>query len=90
MHHVDPQDITKHGFVETNASSCYPAPAFIIAGLFITPDNLIKQTYEWTIIFGVVLAGLTNEIHKWAQLVHSKPHPIIQFLQKTRLILSHS
>jgi ubiquitin-conjugating enzyme E2 variant len=89
MHHVDPQDITKHGFIETNASSSYPAPLFIAIGLFLTPDDGIKQTYEWTIIFGVVLAILTNEIHKWSHLVHSKPHPIIRFLQNTRLILSH-
>lgn len=60
MHHVDPQDITKHGFVETNASSCYPMPFFIAIGLLITPDNRIGQTYEWTIIFGVILGILTN------------------------------
>ena len=60
MHHVDPQDITKHCFVETNASSCYPMPLFIGIGLMMTPDNTIKQIYEWTIIFGVVLGILTN------------------------------
>lgn len=89
MHHVDPQDITKHGFVETNASSCYPMPLFIGVGLLITPDSTMGQIYEWTIIFGVVLGILTNEIHKWAHMVHSKPHPIIRFLQNSRLILSH-
>lgn len=60
MHHVDPQDITKHGFVETNASSCYPMPLPILFGLLITPDNALLQTYEWTIIFGVVLGIFTN------------------------------
>lgn len=35
MHHVDPQDITRHGFVETNASSCYPMPLFILIGLLL-------------------------------------------------------
>lgn len=89
MHHVDPQDITKHGFIETNASTSYPTVPFILFGLWITPSGSLGQLYEWTIIFGVVLAILTNEIHKWAHMVHSKPHPIIQFLQNSRLILSH-
>ena len=89
MHHVDPQDITKHGFVETNASSCYPMPFFILFGLYLKPESSYSQLYEWTIIFGVVLGILTNEIHKWAHMVHSKPHFIIRFLQQSRLILSH-
>ena len=45
MHHVDPQDITKHGFVETNASSCYPMPFFIAVGLMMTPNSFFTQTY---------------------------------------------
>ena len=60
MHHVDPQDITRHGFIETNASSCYPMPFFIAVGLSIVPDSTLTQTYNWTIIFGVVVGVLTN------------------------------
>lgn len=45
MHHVDPQDITRHGFVETNASSCYPMPVFILIGLLITPNSTLLQIY---------------------------------------------
>lgn len=90
MHHIDPQDITKHGFIETNASSCYPMPLFIFVGLQITPSSFFIQTYEWTIIFGVILGIFTNEFHKWAHMVHSKPHPIIRFLQNSRLILNHA
>ena len=60
MHHVDPQDITKHGFVETNAASCYPMPFFIAFGMWIIPDGRIGQTYNWTIIFGVILGIFTN------------------------------
>lgn len=64
-------------------------PFFIGIGLYMTPGCSFKQTYEWTIIFGVILGILTNEIHKWAHMVHTKPHPIICFLQNSRLILNH-
>jgi hypothetical protein len=32
---------------------------------------------------------MTNEIHKWSHMVHPKPNVVIQYLQKSRLILSH-
>lgn len=60
MHHIDPQDITRHGFVETNASSCYPMPFFISIGLIITPDNVAAQIYQWTFVFAIILGVMTN------------------------------
>ena len=45
--------------------------------------------FSWMIIFGVPVGVLTNECHKWAHMIHSKPHPIVQFLQKAGLIISH-
>jgi len=35
MHHIDPQDITKHSFAETNAASSYPAP-FVLGIAYYT------------------------------------------------------
>ena len=89
MHHVDPQDITLHHFIETNAASSYPMPLFLIIGILTSTDSYISQTYNWSIIFGVILGILTNEFHKWAHMVHTKPHPVIRFLQKSGLIISH-
>lgn len=89
MHHVDPQDITLHGFIETNAASSYPMPFVIAFGLMLNSPSFFSQFYNWMIIFGVPLGILTNEFHKWAHLVHTKPHAIIGFLQKSGLIISH-
>lgn len=89
MHHVDPQDITIHNFIETNAASSYPMPVFIGACLMCSSGTFLSQTCNWMIIFAVVVGILTNECHKWAHMVHKKPHPIIQFLQKAGLIISH-
>ena len=60
MHHVNPQDIINHGFVETNGTTSYPMPPFIFAGLLMTPDSFSTQLYCWTIIFGVILGIFTN------------------------------
>lgn len=60
MHHVDPQDITKHSFVETNASASYPMPFVIALGFLTNNGSFISQTYNWSIIFGVVLGIMTN------------------------------
>lgn len=45
--------------------------------------------YCWMVVFGIVLAFLTNQIHKWSHCSESKANPIIAFLQSTRLIINH-
>jgi hypothetical protein len=60
MHHVDPQDITHHGFIETNAASCYPMPPLLLMGILTASGSFLSQTYNWAIIFGVVLGIFTN------------------------------
>lgn len=89
MHHIDPQDIVKHSFVETCANSSYPAPFVIATAYFTNSGTFISQTYNWMIIFGVILGILTNQCHKWAHMVHTKPPAIIVFLQKAGFIISH-
>lgn len=90
MHHVDPQDITKHGFIETNASTCYPAPPWIIVALLLTPGSSTSvEIYHWMVNFGVIGTIMTNEIHKWSHMVHSKPNVVIRFLQRSGFVLSH-
>lgn len=89
MHHVDPQDITRHGFIETNAASSYMSPPFLALSFYTNNGSFGSQTLNWTILFSVVLGILTNEIHKWAHMVYKKPNFIVQFLQKHGLIISY-
>lgn len=67
-HHVDPHDIVTHGFLQTNAASAYPMPIFIGIALATSNGSLLSQTYNWTIIFAVILGILTNQFHKWAHM----------------------
>lgn len=88
-HHLDPQDITLHSFAETCANSSYPAPFVIAIGFLTNSGSFLSQTYNWMIIFGVVLGIMTNQCHKWAHMVHAKPPLVVRFLQKSGLIISH-
>ena len=47
------------------------------------------EIYQWMVNFGVISTIMTNEIHKWSHLVHSKPSFIVRFLQKSGMVLSH-
>lgn len=89
MHHVDPQDITNHNFMETNGASAYPIPLFVGWALYTSSGSFGSQTFNWMVIFACTLGLLTNECHKWAHMVHSKPHAVIRFLQASGLIISH-
>lgn len=89
MHHIDPQDITLHSFAETCANSSYPVPFVIGITYYFCSASFISQSLTWMIIFGVPLGILTNQCHKWAHMVHTKPPAVIVFLQKSGLIISH-
>jgi ubiquitin-conjugating enzyme E2 variant len=89
MHHLDPQDITLHSFAETCFNSSYPVPFVVGFALYMTSPTFASQTYNWMLIFGVPLGILTNQCHKWAHMVHTKPPALVVFLQKSGLIISH-
>jgi len=69
-HHIDPHDIVTHSFLETNAASSYPMPFAIAIALMTSNGSFVSQSYNWAIIFGVILGILTNQFHKWAHMEH--------------------
>lgn len=89
-HHIDPEDITKHGFVETNGHNCLVS----IPILMIMTHILLKYVATSalagfalaTSYFLVLGVFLTNQFHKWAHT--PTPPRFIQFLQHHRIILS--
>lgn len=64
-------------------------PFFIIGCLMYCSGSFASQTCNWMIIFGVPVGIITNQCHKWAHEVHSRPHPLVSFFQKAGLIISH-
>lgn len=89
-HHVDPEDITRHGFIETNGHNCLVSlPVMIVMHYFLFSAAIASVAAS--IAFGTgffLILGIfaTNQFHKWAHTKH--PSTFITFLQKYRLILS--
>lgn len=89
-HHVDPEAITHHDFIETNGHNCLVSiPVMIVMHVFLAP--LAPQSSTASILFTigmclVLSVFMTNQFHKWA---HMKKRPaMITLLQKSRFILS--
>jgi len=89
-HHVDPEDITRHGFIETNGHNCLVSLPVMIAMHFLLFSTAIASaaaSFVYAIGFFLILGVFaTNQFHKWAHT--ARPPALIAFLQKYRLILS--
>lgn len=87
IHHIDPKDITLHGFVDTNGNNCLATNPFLIALMFLpapeVPDlNMAFQAYFAALCIGVF--G-TNQFHKWSH--EDDPSPMVRWLQDHHVIL---
>lgn len=87
FHHVDPKDITRHGFIETNGNNCIVCVlvlAHVVVlmprapGFFFYYGALMLSTALW--MFG------TNQFHKWAHA--DRVAPVVRRLQVMGVILS--
>jgi ubiquitin-conjugating enzyme E2 variant len=88
-HHVDPEAITRHGFIETNGHNCLVSlPVMVILAHGVALYTASPMVAFWFVVAYALVIGvfMTNQFHKWA---HMKcPPVVIAWLQKTRLILS--
>jgi plasmanylethanolamine desaturase len=86
-HHVDPKDITRHDFIETNGNNCIVV-APILAFLMLTMPKTSGPYFYCTVVvaFTSWFVFCTNQFHKWAHDDH--PAGWIRVLQRMGLILS--
>lgn len=90
-HHLDPQAMTKHDFVEVSADSCIIPMPFLIAAamwkiqLFFHIEFYLMNVALWTTFFVM----MTNQIHKWAHLSTQKRPLIVRALQSVYVILQY-
>jgi plasmanylethanolamine desaturase len=87
FHHVDPKDITRHDFLETNGNNCIVTVP-VLAGLIWGPFNLqsgLSLFFVAMITLAAVFTFATNQFHKWAH--YDRPPAIVVWLQDRHFIL---
>jgi ubiquitin-conjugating enzyme E2 variant len=87
-HHVDPFQITRHDWIETNGDNCMlTVPALMILSFLTIGEGNDKDLFIVSFIIMLALfVALTNQIHKWAHML--KPSTSIAWLQNISIILS--
>jgi hypothetical protein len=86
-HHVDPKDITRHDFVETNGNNCIVVAPVLGALLLLTPKTTGWFFYGCVMmVFTSLFVFATNQFHRWAH--EDNPARWIRALQRAGLILS--
>lgn len=87
-HHVDPQDIARHDFVELNGNNCIVSlPVFGLACW--ASSAMAPASGLFTSVFALSLALWvfgTNQFHAWAHT--DNPPAFARLLQRTGLILN--
>jgi plasmanylethanolamine desaturase len=86
IHHSDPLDITRHGFIATNGHNCLVTVPALGACLLLSMESAWSvATLSFFLAAALGTFG-TNQFHKWA---HEKNgSAVVRFLQKHSLILN--
>jgi hypothetical protein len=90
VHHEDPLDITRHGFIATNGHNCLVSVPVLGLALLL-PSGPQAPLASAALIFVLTLClGVfgTNQFHKWAHAAHVSP--AVAWLQARGLVLGRA
>lgn len=87
-HHVDPEGITRNGFVDNNGNNCLASLPLMLPVWLLVPVSSTVWGYLFGAFFLVVCLAvfLTNQFHKWAHM--DEPPAWVRRLQTWNVILS--
>lgn len=87
-HHIDPLDITRHGFFELNGNNCIVSLPVLGFAWFWAATALPESAMFWSAFCLALTACVfgTNQFHAWAHT--DVPPAPVAWLQRARLILS--
>ncbi|HVE87381.1 MAG TPA: fatty acid desaturase CarF family protein [Myxococcales bacterium] len=86
LHHSDPDDICRQGFICTNGHNCLASIPALLGCLFL-PVGTAWGTGLLTFLVATALGTFgTNQFHKWAH--EKRVGPVVGFLQRYHLVLN--
>ncbi|MBL8683519.1 MAG: fatty acid desaturase family protein [Myxococcales bacterium] len=90
-HHVDPDSITRHDFVETNGASCMAVLPAVLPGALFRPDpsSTLQVLLAGAIATFCALIPFTTQTHKWAHMKIDEVSLLGRFLIKSGILLNH-
>jgi plasmanylethanolamine desaturase len=86
-HHADPEEMTRHDFVETHGASCLAAMPFLTVSTFILLDSWLWIAIQAVLLFFSLGALATNQCHKWAHMDEAASPHFVHWAQRRRLVL---
>ena len=73
-HHVDPKDITRHDFVETNGNNCIVAAPVLMMVVLTMPRTVGPMFHTCVVVASTAFfVFCTNQFHKWAHADSTGP-----------------
>ena len=86
VHHSDPLDITRHGFIATNGHNCLASVPVLVGALFLDMHSgWVAGLLAFLMAISLGTFG-TNQFHKWAH--QEDVGPVVAFLQRHHLVLN--
>jgi ubiquitin-conjugating enzyme E2 variant len=86
-HHADPEEMTRHDFVETHGASCFAALPLLAAASALPVDGWTQIFAQAASLFTALGALATNQCHKWAHMDESATPRLVRWAQHWRLVL---
>jgi ubiquitin-conjugating enzyme E2 variant len=86
-HHVDPREMTRHGFIETNGASCLACLPVLATACLMPLESTPSMLLQALLLFICLGALATNQCHKWAHMDASDTPHWVRWAQRRGLVL---
>lgn len=86
-HHIDPDAMTRHDFIETNGSSCLGCLPVLAASSVMPLDSDLWILIQAWLLFAALGVLVTNQCHKWAHVDGTSTPALVRWAQRCRLVL---
>jgi hypothetical protein len=86
-HHVDPEEMTRHDFVETHGASCLAALPLLVLASIAPLDAGAWVLAQAVLLFTALGVLATNQCHKWAHMEEAAMPRLVLWAQRRWLVL---